>query len=300
MKGECQGLQTSRARTNAVVPSGKSTKPSKRLGWRWRLAQLSSPWVPGVPQRSPGQVPSLGALCPYPTICHLWGRMPPAGGQVARRLLEPLFGGRQPAALPDWAFCGAQNLRKTVVLWAAPGFGRLVGTATPLREHRRPEQCFAPQLTYPGSSDQALAPVASDPAVDRPCSRLVRPQGPRPSTAAWRASLRKSHAVGCCWWHAHMWTATSTAGRFQRLEGWGKDHPARKYVPNARSRKRAATPCSSGQRCWCTSRYPLADPLNVKALGIHGWSLTRDHHAGMGADHSVSRCSRRAGPCEEV
>ena len=43
----------------------------------------------------------------------------------------------------------------------------------------------------------------SDRAVDRPCSRLIRPQGPHPRTAACRACFRKSHAVGCCWWHKH-------------------------------------------------------------------------------------------------
>ena len=32
-------------------------------------------------------------------------------------------------------------------------------------------------------------------------------------------------------------------------------------------------------------------PLPVKVLGLHGWSLTRDHHVGMGADHSVRRGS---------
>ena len=38
------------------------------------------------------------------------------------------------------------------------------------------------------------------------------------------------------------------------------------------------------------------DPLPVQVLGAHGWPLTRDHHAGMGADHSVCRGSGRAGP----
>ena len=39
-----------------------------------------------------------------------------------------------------------------------------------------------------------------------------------------------------------------------------------------------------------------ADSLPVKVLGMHGWSLTRDHHAGMRADHSISRGSGRVGP----
>ena len=46
--------------------------------------------------------------------------------------------------------------------------------------------------------------------------------------------------VLCDCWSLHAgWTATSTAGRFRRLEDSGEDHPAGKYVPNARSRKRA-------------------------------------------------------------
>ena len=32
---------------------------------------------------------------------------------TTHRLPEPLFGGRQTAALPDWSFCGVQNPRKT-------------------------------------------------------------------------------------------------------------------------------------------------------------------------------------------
>ena len=59
--------------------------------------------------------------------------------------------------------------------------------------------------------------VNSDRAVDCPCSRLIRPQGPHPRTAAWRACPRKSHAVGCCWLTDTQWTASSMAGRFRRL-----------------------------------------------------------------------------------
>ena len=33
-------------------------------------------------------------------------------------------------------------------------------------------------------------------------------------------------------------------------------------------------------------RAVCADPLPAKSLGVHGWSMTRDHHAGMGADQS--------------
>ena len=96
-----------------------------------------------------------------------------------------------------------------------------MGTVTPLR-HRRPGPVRAsahlsPVLVGAGVTSVVhshgpapFAPVAaadckgahdrvSDRAVDRPCSRLIRPQGPHPRTAAWRASLRRSHAAGCCW-----------------------------------------------------------------------------------------------------
>ena len=103
---------------------------------------------------------------------------------------------------------------------------------------------LAPVVTVDRSC--AHGRVHSDRAVDRPCSRLIRPQGPHPRTAAWRACPRKSHAVGFSWWYAHVWTARGTACRFRRPEDSGKDHPAGKYVANARSRKRAATQRSSG------------------------------------------------------
>ena len=88
----------------------------------------------------------------------------------------------------------------------------------------------------------ARSRVNSDRAVDCPCSRLIRPQGPRPRTAAWRACPRRPHAVGCCWCLSPFWTARGTDGRLQRLEDSCEDHPAGKYVPNARSHKRTATP----------------------------------------------------------
>ena len=138
-------------------------------------------------------------------------------------------------------------------------FGRLVGTATPLRGYRRPgpvrasahlSQVLEGAGVTPAVHSHGPAPLApvvagdrrcahgrvnSDRAVDRPCSRLIRPQGPHPRTAAWRACPLRSHAVGCCWLTDTQWTASSTAGRFRRLEDSSEDHPAGKYVPKSRS-----------------------------------------------------------------
>ena len=186
-------------------------------------------------------------------------------------------------ALPDWSFCGAQRLGKTGTLvpsrWSFARRHRL-GTLADwwgLQRH-----CggiggwglFAPQLTLSrvlvgagvtpavhSHGPASLAPVAtadrkgahgrvnSDRAVDCPCSRLIRPQGPHPRTAAWRTSLRKSHAVGCCWLTDTQWTASSTAGRFRRLGGSVKATPAGKYVPNVRQSKRAAHTPPTGPVC---------------------------------------------------
>ena len=137
---------------------------------------------------------------------------------------SPLLGGRQSAALPVWTFCGAQYLGKTATLVPSRSFarrhmldtfGRLVGTATPLRRHRRPGQCFAPQLTYPGSSWEQgsylpytptgpLAPVVSLIVSVRAvgytptarwtahAARLIRPQESRqPGAPALRGQRRR-------------------------------------------------------------------------------------------------------------
>ena len=154
-------------------------------------------------------------------------------------------------------------------------FGRLVGTATPLRGHRRPGPVRAsarlsrvlagagvtralhshgPAPLAPvvaGDLKAAHGRVNSERAVDRPCSRLIRPQGPHPRTAAWRACPCKSHAAGCCCWRKHTWTARGTAGRLRRVEDSGEDHPAGKYVPNARTPSGRPHP------------VPLANNVNV-------------------------------------
>ena len=111
-----------------------------------------------------------------------------------------------------------------------------------------------------------------DRAVDH-AARLSRPLGSRPRMAAWR----------------------------------GKEHPAEKHVPDARSRKRAATPRSSGQTACCCAVHKRADtapfglwvqtPQRVHDVtGVRGWAMTRDQHAGACGARSVGSGSGRAGP----
>ena len=198
------------------------------------LLGFPDPYHRGERQRSPGRAPLLGSPHPYPTICRPLGRLRPcAGGQVARRLPgrhSSVAASRCAAGLDFlWGAVPREDrhlgaLKVVFCPQAQAGhFGRLVGTATPLRGHRRPGPVRAsahlsrvlvgagvtPAVHSHGPAP--LAPVAagdrrcahgrvnSDRAVDRPCSRLIRPQGPHPRTVAWRASLRRSHAVGCCW-----------------------------------------------------------------------------------------------------
>ena len=65
---------------------------------------------------------------------------------------------RSPVVFPSHSSVAASPLRCRTFsadgksCGAAPGVGRLVGTAMLLRGHRRPGQCLAPQLTYPMSS----------------------------------------------------------------------------------------------------------------------------------------------------
>ena len=242
---------------------------SEEAGPGVTLLGFPDPYHRGVAQRSPGQVPSSGAPCPYPTVCHLWVAHPlrvvrsPVAFLVATPRWPPA------AALPVWTFLfGAvpredrhhSALKVVFCPQALAGhFGRLVGTATPLRGHRRPgpvrasahlSQVLVGAGVTPAVHSHGPAPLApvvavdrrcahgrvnSDRAEGRPCSRLIRPQGPHPRTAAWRACPLRSHAVGCCWFSDTQWTASSTAGRFRRLEDSGEDHPAGKYVPNSRS-----------------------------------------------------------------
>ena len=116
----------------------------------------------------------------------------------------------------------------------------LVGAGVTPAVHSHGPAPLAPVVA--GDRRCAHGRVNSDRAVGRPCSRLIRPQGPHPRTAAWRACPLRSHAVGCCWFSDTQWTASSTAGRFRRLEDSGEDPPAGKYVPNARSPSGWPTP----------------------------------------------------------
>ena len=182
------------------------------------------------------------------------GRLLPAGGQVPRRLpgrhssvaASPLrcrtglSVGRRGSGRPK-PWCPQGGL---LPAGTKGHVGRVVGTATPLRGHRRPGPVRASaHLSQVLVGAGGTLPRASSVSA----SRIVQPQGrarsdkirPRSRPSVFEADQtsgpRKSHAVGCCWWHKHTWTARGTAGRLRRLGGSGEDHPAGKYVPNARS-----------------------------------------------------------------
>ena len=93
----------------------------------------------------------------------------------------------------------------------------LVGAGVTTAVHSHGPAPSAPVVT--GDRSFAHGRIISDRPVNRPCSRLIRPQRLHPRTAAWRACPRKSHAVGCSWWYTRIWTARGTAGRLRRLEG---------------------------------------------------------------------------------
>ena len=251
------------------MPSGSSVT-SEEAGPGVTLHSFPDPYHRGERQRSPGRAPPLGS--PHvriPPSATSGSPAPCVGGQVARRLP-----GRHSSVAASCCAAGLDFLWGAVpredrhlgvlkVVFCpqaqARHFDRLVGTATPLRGHRRPgpvrasahlSRVLVGAGVTPAVHSHGPAPLApvvagdrrcahgrvkSDRAVDRPCSRLIRPQGPHPRTAAWRACPLRSHAVGCCWFSDTEWTASSTAGRFRRFEDSGEDHPAGKYVPNSRS-----------------------------------------------------------------
>ena len=83
----------------------------------------------------------------------------------------------------------------------------------------------------------------------------------------------------------------------------GKDHPAEKYVLNARSHKRSATTRSSGQTVCCCAVHKRADtaPFGLwvqtpqpvhDVTGVRDWSVATDQHAAC----SVGSGSGRTGP----
>ena len=147
------------------------------------------------------------------------------GGQVACRQVTP---GKPGCGLPLRGHRGPGPVRASAHLSQV-----LVGAGVTPAVHSHGPAPLAPVVA--GDRRCAHGRVNSDRAVGRPCSRLIRPQGPHPRTAAWRACPLRSHAVGCCWFSDTQWTASSAAGRFRRLEDSGEDHPAGKYVPNSRS-----------------------------------------------------------------
>ena len=229
---------------------------------------------------------------PYPTIWRLRVARSSVGSRVARRLPDrhssvtasPLRcktglsvgrrgSGRPPPWCPQgWSFARRHMLDTLADWWGLQrhcgGIGGPVGASaqlslvlvgagvTPAVHSHRPAP-LAPVVA--GDRKGAHGRVNSDRAVDRPCSRLIRPQGPHRRTAAWRACPCKSHAVGCCWFSDTQWTARSTAGRFRRLGGSVKATPAGKYVPNARQSKRAAHTLPPGQSVCCCTVHTLAN-----------------------------------------
>ena len=94
--------------------------------------------------------------------------------------------GRPPPGALGWLFCPQAH---------AGHVGRLVGTATPLREHWRPGQYFAPQLTYHGSSWEQKSHLPCTPTCrlrQRQSYRLtvvMRTVGSNP-TAKWTVRAR--------------------------------------------------------------------------------------------------------------
>ena len=285
----------------------KEDRNLRRCWARVTLLGCPDPYHRGVAQRSPTQVPSSCALCPYPTICRLWVDCPCGWSGRPSPSWSPLLGGRQSAALPDWSFCGAQHLGKAatwcpqVVFLPAGKKGhhaRLVGTATPLQGHRRPgpvrasahpSQVLVGAGVTPAHGPAPSAPVEaadrscahgrvnSDRAADRPCSRLIRP-----GTASPHGSL-------ACWFSDTQWAASSTAIR-ANITRPGCTSCMRGH---ASGRPHSVPLANNGTSCcpllYCGSTWASgADPLPIKVLGVHGWSLTRDHHAGNGADIAVS------------
>ena len=155
------------------------------------------------------------------------GRLPPAGGQVARRLPgrhSSVAASRCAASLG--LLWGAEaredrHLGAVMVVFCqqahAGHFGRLVGTATPLRGHWRPRSVRASALlsrvlvgagvtpAVHSFGPAPLAPVVSALIVrvrtvgytptarqTTHAARLIRPQGSLPRVAAWRACLPRS------------------------------------------------------------------------------------------------------------
>ena len=207
-------------------------------------------------------------------------------------------------------------------------FGGLVGTATPLRGIDGPgpvrasahlSQVLVGAGVTPVVHSHGPAPLApvvaddlkgahgrvnSDRAVD--CSRCEADQtsgtaSPRGSLACLSSQVPRRRALLVSYGQQEVRLVGSGALRIRaritrpgstsrtRDHASGRPHP----VPLANNvdvplAARFCAVAPFGQRV--QTHYPY------KVLGIHGWPLTRDHHAGMGADHSVSRGSGRAGP----
>ena len=158
-----------------------------------------------------------------------------------------------------------------------------MGTATPLRGYRRPgpvrasahlSRVLVGAGVTPAVHSHGPAPLASvvagdhrcahgrvnsDRAVGRPCSRLIRPQGPHPRTAAWRACLRRSHAVGCCWLFRHA-VDSKQHGRSAPAPWWfGQGHPGREVRPEREAVQEGGHTPPTGQTVCCCTVHKRAD-----------------------------------------
>ena len=268
-------------------PPDKAAEPVSCVGsegWdRGNLTRLPRPvtsWSATALAR-----PSFGSPRPYPTNCRLWVACSsrvvrsPVVFLVAALLWPPVrcaaglvfFWGAVPRegrhlVSSDGLFAS----RHEMTLWQIGGDCKgpvrasahlsrvLVGAGVTPAVHSHGPAPLAPAVTAYRSC--AHGRVNSDRAADCPCSRLIRPQGPRPRVAAWRACPHMSRTVGCCWWHYSLVDSKRYGRRLRRLEDSSEDHPPEMYVPNARSHKRAATPRSSGQTVCCCTIHQRADP----------------------------------------
>ena len=200
-----------------------------------------------------------------------------------------------------WIVCGRLPLRgyrgPGPVRASAHPSGVLVGAGVTPAVHSHGPAPLAPVVA--GDRRCAHDRANFDRAVDGPCSRLIRPQGPQPRTAAWRASLRGYHAVG--------------GQQAARPVGPGalvvRSRPKR---PGSTSRTRGSprgrpTPLPPGQSMCCCTVHIRADTfpfgewvqtqLPVNAVWcVGGWPVTSDQHAGACAACSVGSGSGRDGP----
>ena len=119
---------------------------------------------------------------------------------------------------PSAGLRGGQLAVSSHVLW-------IVRARLPLRGHRGPGPVRASVFL-----SQVLARSRGH------TCRTLRGTGSVSNATSLSVSARLARNPQSAGWSRHPgWTARGTAGRFRRLEDSGEDHPAGKYVPNARS-----------------------------------------------------------------